>query len=173
MIFDAIYTFVMKVLGIDQSYRSCGIVVLEDGNLIHREKYTTDDSKDIYERAKELACHLVKTAHTFSPDAIALEGLSYGSTGNVTRDLGGLLFLIIVKLREHSFRPFVIAPPTIKKVATGKGNAKKEKLIEALPPNIRASFDELGVKKTTGLSDLSDAYWVAQSAVKILTEGKK
>lgn len=156
----------MKVLGIDQSFRSCGIVVLNDGNMEHCEKFTTDVSTDVYSRAIELTRHLQSIAKSHNPDIVALEGLSFGSVGNVTRDLGGLLFTIIIGMRECGFDPKVIPPPTVKKVATGKGNSKKELLIDALPSNVRAEFDALGVKKTTGLSDLSDAYWVAVSAGK-------
>ena len=152
----------MRVMGIDQSYRSTGIVVLEDGDIIHCEKYTTDIEQDIYFRADQLATHISLLALAYSPDKIAMEGLSFGSRGNVTRDLGGLLFLIITVLRKNAFDPSIIAPPTVKKKATGKGNSKKEAVIECLPDNVRSEFDALGVKKTTGLSDLADAYWIAR-----------
>lgn len=155
---------IMRVLGIDQSYRSCGIVILEDGKMIFCERYVTDPEKDVYDRAHQLATHIQLLALKHLPDKIALEGLSFGSTGNVTRDLGGLLFTIIVYLRRDGRNAMVIAPPTVKKVATGKGNVKKEEVIEALPTEVRNEFDAIGVKKTTGLSDLADAYWVAKAA---------
>lgn len=157
----------MKVLGIDQSYRSCGIVVLDDEEMIFCERYVTDQEKDVYDRAHQLATHIQLLAIKHNPDKIALEGLSFGSTGNVTRDLGGLLFTIIVYLRRDGNDAIVIAPPTVKKVATGKGNVKKEQVIEALPTEIRGEFDAMGVKKTTGLSDLADAYWVARAASQV------
>jgi len=155
----------MKVLGIDQSYRSCGIVILEDGEMIHCEKYVTVQAMDIFSRAEQLTTHLKTIAEQYQPDLVSLEGLSFGSMGNATRDLGGLLFTIILGLRKSGFDPGVIAPPTVKKVATGKGNSKKEMMIECLPDDVRAEFDALGVKKTTGLSDLADAYWVARAAI--------
>lgn len=157
----------MKVLGIDQSYRSCGIVILQDGEMVHCEKYATTVAMDIYDRAAQLATHLKTVANLYKPNIVALEGLSFGSTGNVTRDLGGLIFTCILALRDEGFKPMVFAPPTIKKVATGKGNSKKEMLIECLPSKVRAEFDALGVKKTTGLTDLTDAYWVAVTASKM------
>ncbi len=151
----------MKYLGIDQSYRSTGIVIIENGEMIHCEKYTTDADKDVYDRAEELSLHIEEVALEHKPDQIGLEGLSYGSQGNVTRDLGGLIFTIILHLRHIGWEPRVIAPPTVKKIATGSGRAKKEQLIESLPTEVRAEFDLLGVKKTTGLADLTDAYWIA------------
>jgi len=154
----------MRVLSVDQSYRSAGIVIIENGEMIFCEKYVTEKDKDVYHRAAQLATHLQLVALKWQPDVVALEGLSFGSVGNVTRDLAGLMFIIVVKLREDGYDPIVVPPTKVKKFATGKGNAKKEVLIENLPTGIRAAFDELGVKKTTGLADLADAYWIGKYA---------
>lgn len=158
----------MKVMGIDQSYRSSGIVILEDDEIIHCEKYATVTEDDVYNRAHQLATHISLMYSKYQPDRVAFEGLSFGSTGNVTRDLGGLLFTAILFLRhKHGADPQVIPPPTVKKIATGKGNSKKEAVIDALPSKVRAEFDALGVKKTTGLADLADAYWIAKAVAKM------
>lgn len=157
----------MRYLGIDQSYRSSGIVVLENGEIIHCERFVTDIEQDVYFRAQELASHIQDVAIQYKPKRVALEGLSFGSKGNVTRDLGGLLFTIIIYLRHAGWNPEIIAPPTVKKFATGKGNSKKEALIESLPSHVRSEFDALKVKKTTGLSDLTDAYWIARTVAEM------
>ena len=135
--------------------------MLEDGDMIHCEVYTTNKHHDVYNRALELSNHLINIAEEYKPDKVSIEGLSFGSTGNVTRDLGGLLFTIIIAFRQIGKHVEVIPPPTVKKVATGKGNVKKDAVIAALPKSIRQRFDTLGVKKTTGLSDLADAYYIA------------
>jgi len=152
----------MRILAIDQSYRSCGIVVFEDGDMIHYEKFVTNKDDDIYDRADQLASHIKELTLKYNPDVVALEGLSFGSVGNVTRDLGGLLFLIVVTLRKVGKEVIIIPPNTVKKKATGKGNAKKNLVMEALPDDIREKFLKLGVKKTTGLGDLADAYWIGK-----------
>ena len=85
-------TFTMKVLGIDQSFTSCGIVLLEDGEMKFYEKFVTRKDDDIFDRAQELTVHIQLKAMQFEPDIVALEGLSFGSKGNATRDLGGLMF---------------------------------------------------------------------------------
>ena len=38
-------------------------------------------------------------------------------------------------------------------------------MIESLPENIHKKFLELGVKKTTGLGDLADAYHIGMMAL--------
>ena len=149
----------MKILGIDQSYTSCGIVVIEDGKLIHAEKFVSTKTKDIYSRAWEVACHTSCVALQHNVDAVALEGLAFGGKGNATRDLAGLQFAITIELQIHNgYDCSIIGIGTAKKLACGKGNADKKLLVDSLPPDVRKYFDELGVKKTTGLADLSDAY---------------
>jgi Holliday junction resolvasome RuvABC endonuclease subunit len=84
--------------------------------------------------------------------------------GNATRDLAGLQFVIINKLRfKGTYSVDIIAPNAVKKLATGNGKAKKQELYEALPESTQKAFDELGVKKTTGRYDLTDAYWIAMA----------
>ncbi len=157
----------MKILSIDQSYTSAGIVVIEDGMMTHCEKYSTDKENDIFQRAWELTTHIRSQVAFHKPDLVALEGLAFASNGNATRDLAGLLFTIVNVLTNIDQIEVKIYPATtVKKIATGKGNAKKEVLIEVLPKYVRDKFDELGVKKTTGLGDLSDAYWIGICAEK-------
>lgn len=151
----------MKVLAIDQSYTSCGIVVLKDGKMQYAERFVTDKTLDIFERAWELTEHLRAIALNCKPDVIAIEGLAFAKNGNATRDLAGLQATIVTVLRFIDKYNVVIVPPnTVKKVATGKGNASKEEMVEMLPESIRSEFDALGVKKTTGLYDLCDAYFI-------------
>ena len=156
----------MRIIAIDQSYTLSGIVVMDDISVIHAEKYTTDKAKDKFARAWELTNHIKTLVEEYNPDIIAMEGLAFGMRGDATRDLAGLQFVVVSRLRfEDNYDVEIYAPTTIKKVATGKGNAKKDMLIECLPNNIREIFDELGVKKTTGLRDLTDAYWIGRTAL--------
>ena len=154
----------MKIIGIDQSYTCSGIVVLEDGEMVHSEVYKTPKAMDTYERAERVAGHLLVLAYQFEPDHIGIEGLAFGMRGNATRDLAGLQFVIINKMRfKGNFPVDIIAPNAVKKLATGSGKAKKEEMYEALPQITRKTFDDLGVKKTTGRYDLTDAYWIAKA----------
>lgn len=154
----------MKVLGIDQSFTSCGIVVLEDGQIIHVERYVSNKEADTYSRAWDVAQRILEVVQIFKPERVAIEGLSFGARGDATRNLGGLIYVIICTLRFiGSTQCIDILPPqTIKKFATGSGRADKNQMVAALPKDVRDKFDSLGVKKTTGLTDLTDAYFIAK-----------
>jgi len=155
----------MKILGIDQSYTSTGVVLLEDGALLKGHKFSANKTMNRFGQAYEIAIHLAGIVDEFKPDVIAIEGLAFGMRGNVTRDLGGLQFVIISHLQEVKGREIeIIAPTSAKKFATGSGRAKKEEMIESLPESVHSYFVGLGVKKTTGLGDLADAYWIAKTA---------
>jgi Holliday junction resolvasome RuvABC endonuclease subunit len=155
----------MKILAIDQSYTSCGIVLLQDSEMVLCERFVTDKTTDVFERAWELVTHLREVARNNTPDLIAIEGLAFAKNGNATRDLAGLQFAIVTALRYiDGYEVIIISPNTVKKTATGKGNSSKDEMVDALPDVVRQEFDALGVRKTTGLQDLSDAFWIGKSA---------
>lgn len=152
----------MRVLGIDQSYTSCGVVILEDDKVVQMEILKSPKAMDIFDRAKTIATLVSTFVMSQDMDGVALEGLAFGMRGSATRDLAGLQFTIVQYLRKHHHDPEIITPKTLKKFAVGKGNAKKEDLYEALPDDVKEMIHEKGFKKTTGRYDITDAYWLAK-----------
>lgn len=155
----------MITLGIDQSYKSCAVVVLSDDMLIGFDIFKKSDEYDIFGNAADLAWRIGRKVLDFKPDRVILEGLSFGNLGNMTRDLAGLQFAIVIHLRYHMEyeRPIdIIPPPTLKKFATGNGRADKQDMINRLPVVILEKFTQANYKKTTGLADLADAYHLAK-----------
>jgi Holliday junction resolvasome RuvABC endonuclease subunit len=162
----------MKVLAVDQSYTSCGIIVLEyiedkeDYKIVHLERFVTNVETDMFARAWEVTQRIAELAMTCGVDYTALEGLAFAMAGNATRDLAGLQYVIVTALRYVEKQGVLVIPPnTVKKIATGKGNAKKEEMYEALPQEVKQMFEDAKLKKTTGRYDLTDAYWIARSAI--------
>jgi len=161
----------MKILGIDQSYTSSGVVLIEDGNLKHAYKYSADKEKNRFGQAHEIALYIANLVDEHIPDIIAIEGLAFGMRGNVTRDLGGLQFVIVSHLQEvKNYKVEIVAPTSVKKFATGSGRAKKDEMIDKLPDSVYNLFEGMGVKKSTGLADLADAYWIAKHTENIYNE---
>lgn len=154
-----------RTIGVDQSYTHTGWVVTDvDGSVVAFGVITSDPEEDIYLRAASVAEQINEVIHTHNPGRIHLEGLPFGQIGNATRDLAGLLFVVITQvIADFPAMPYqVIAPTSVKKHATGSGKATKPQMIEALPPEVAWHFIDAGYKKTTGLADLADAYWLSQ-----------
>lgn len=129
---------------------------------------TSKEDGDIYTRARIIANKLKEIAITYQVKGACIEGLAFGGFGNATRDLAGLQFMII-----DAFRPLmieIIAPTAVKKLALGPTKGKKvvkHDLFEALPNDIQESFINFGLKKTKGLYDVVDSYWICKSVLPI------
>lgn len=155
-----------NTLGIDQSYTNCAVCVVDDeGNVVNFERFKSNTALDIFARALEVASFIAEYVTKQTPSVVKIEGLAFGISGNATRDLAGLLFTIVnvMKLKHPAMAIGIAAPTQVKKRATGSGKAKKEDMIAALPEEVRKTFTDAGFKKTTGLSDLADAYWIART----------
>lgn len=155
-----------KILGIDQSYTRSGIVVLNanDKSVLHAECYSSDPEDDIFKRAWDISNKIIAVANEYKPEMIVIEGLAFGARGSATRDLSGLQFVIISNLRFiHNFNVQIISPRTVKKIASGSGNSEKNDIVNSLPSEVLNYFKSLGFKKTKGLTDLADAYYIALS----------
>ena len=160
-------------LGIDQSFRSSGIVILdESAAVIVATTVVAPKDIDIFSRAlfvaEAISNQFIKV---HNPTIIGLEGLAFSNIGNATRDLAGLQFTIVNYLRgNHNCTEdnLIIVPPTsLKKFATTKGNAKKEVMVDFLPENVLELFQKKNYKKTTGLYDVTDAYWIARYLLEV------
>ena len=154
----------MRILGIDQSYTSSGFVVLQDDEIIHTEIFKTPKDEDVFSRAWRISEKVVAMVREYAVESVSIEGLAFGSVNaNATRDLAGLQFLIVTKLRLVEKIPVMITAPTsLKKFATGAGKATKKEMIASLPSSVLEHFKSLGFKVTTGLADITDAYFLAQ-----------
>lgn len=146
------------IFGIDQSYTSTAVVANDGSKFITNIIRTTPDT-DIYARAQSITDAVILLANEYKPSRINIEGLAFASRGNATRDLAGLQMMIVCGLRQAGFNPIIVAPNTLKKFATGKGNSDKDAMHTALPDDIKHQFKD--IKKTKGLSDVVDAYWLS------------
>lgn len=131
-------------------------------NILFYEK-NTDKSLNYNEKEVEKAknilyiCNFIKKIiKKHKPTIVIMEGLSYGSNGQLG-DLGGLNFSIRMVLLEMGVR-FVIVPPTTwKKQQLGIAGAEKDIIVKAwknIDKNI-ANIDEIK------LDDLADSYFLA------------
>lgn len=162
------------ILGIDQSYKSTGYVVLtENGDIKDFGTFGTKiPDGDVFDRAAIVVARIIELVNEHKPALVGCEGLAFSMMGNATRDLAGLQFILVTQIRQTDFgaKLVIVSPNLLKKFATGDGKAKKEAMASALPDSFLAEIDKRKFKKSTGLYDIADAYWIAMYT---LSEFKK
>lgn len=89
-------------------------------------------------------------------DLVVLEGFAWGAKGNAVLDLAMLGGVVRVALTEAGLTYVEVNPSSLKKFATGKGNAKKDEVFAAA---IR-KLDYQGTDHNE-----ADALWLLQMAV--------
>lgn len=116
----------VKIIGIDASLTSTGIAVfngiLTQTAAIQSKKFGTDRLIEIRERAKVIID---------GADLVAIEGYAFARP-NQSHQIGELGGVLRVLFHEMKLKVLEVAPSQVKKFATGKGNADKEKMAVAV-----------------------------------------
>lgn len=119
------------------------------------------ESKELAKTTNIMAIcsHIGYLIETWHPDALVMEGISYGSVGSASLiDLAGLNFCIRQLAIKHGTPVRLASPMTVKKLATGNGGALKEEMVWAWR-NCDKLIKDLDITK---VDDLADAYWLAR-----------
>jgi len=176
----------IKSIGIDYSL-SCPAVCVETENaedfyyLTDKKKYEGTFKPNItgtlhkgyltaQQRYENIADWVVDIIHSYYPKHIAkiqyplvkLEDYSFASKGktfHIAENMGMLKY----KLYKLDIPFELIAPSSVKKYATGKGNSNKESMIEAFKEI--AGFDllsELDCTYNSPASDIADSYFICK-----------
>ena len=125
----------MRILGIDPSMTSTGIVLLKNGELQWAYVLRTSPTKMWHGEYGELErlMWIVDHIPVNGIDYVAMEGVAMMSRNTTALvQLSGLNYLIRKNLIDNSVGFKIIPPTVLKKFATGKGNAKKEEIIEVV-----------------------------------------
>jgi len=164
----------MSIIGIDQSITHTAVVILDKKTLKMKSfkviKTKNREGKDGKEFSytqriisiRDILKNIMKDEENIK--LCAIEGLSLNKNSKTARPLAGL-FYTLTSLFYDSETPYSVIPPASVKKTAHSGNASKEQVFAALPEEISEAFIEAGYKKTTGLFDLSDAYFIAITAI--------
>lgn len=119
----------MNVVGLDLSTKRIGFAAA-DGELLSISGHA--GAEDPYRRLHELTREL---AHTFKlrpprPDLVVVEDYALGAPGRLSLvRLGEIGGIVRTWLFEQDWRIVLVSNGTVKRFATGNGNAKKEPMI--------------------------------------------
>lgn len=155
----------MNVVGLDPSLSGTGVAEHDGTTTTLRPPMGPDEpcarlkwiSKEIIQRA------WIPTDLGWDRALVAIEGFSYASKGRGLLDLAGLGWLIRVELHSHTIPYAEIAPSTLKKYATGSGNASKAEVLVA-------AVQRLGY--TGASTDEADAAFLRAAALDHYTGGE-
>lgn len=156
-------------MSIDQSLSCSGIHIWDVGE--HKALYVikTPANEEVILRIREIVTQLRALIRVYNIRTVVIESLPFGLNSSSVRPLAALYYFIQnlcideqVKFRESNVT-------AVKKFATGSGKAKKGDMIEAFKeqaPEVYALGLEKGYKKTTGLADLADGYFIGKLYLK-------
>lgn len=119
-------------------------------NSIDKEFAKTNDFKQIIDI-------IDKILKKYKPQEVHIEGISYGSTGNVA-DLAGLNYMIRYVLINNNIKFKIIPPTSVKKYAVANGQADKNTMIYTWKKLDRNITDINDIK----IDDLADSYFIAR-----------
>jgi len=162
----------MNICAIDQSLTNTGIIVFNlyteeiiDLRVLKSIKRDKNREYTPEERIFALNEAIYRFIDEYNCEFVFLEGLSLNSNSRTMRDLAGLYYVIKSSLYGKSIPCEHIPPKSVKAFALN-GNAKKEEMFEVIPQRDKEIIIDAGFKKTTGLYDLSDAYFIGKFGIK-------
>lgn len=151
-------------MGIDPSLTATGIIILDDGKVIHQEVLKNRPKLSTIARVQDIYTQITNIVYKFTPQIIVIEGLSFASRGQGTDATFYLGWRIREELTLHLMPWIEVTPTQVKKFATGKGNSGKDIIIKEVYK--RWGYD-------TDDNNLADAYVMAQIGRAYLGDSEK
>jgi Holliday junction resolvasome RuvABC endonuclease subunit len=174
----------MIIVGIDYSLTSPAVCVSRDKTFSNSFFYFLNDRKTVQgkfhnilgdqheeyltdqERYENIASWVLTILADFKKEdvVVLIEDYSFGSKGkvfNLAENCGILKYM----LYKQGYKFFTVPPTVVKKSATGKGNATKEKMYEAFVNETGIDLHNI-ISPTTKLgsptTDIVDAWYIAR-----------
>lgn len=157
-------TGAMISLGLDLSLTGTGVSVLKDGQLLLSETIKTKPSGkkpiDEVKRLQWIVSEIMKYVDTHTPNIVIIEGLAFMARNTTALvQLSGLAYMIRSELVNRGIPFTIVAPSSLKKWITGKGNAQKNEMM-------LATFQRYGVALTD--DNQCDSYGLAHVGLGLL-----
>ena len=134
--------------------------------------YEHDDWNDPIKRFKNisnfvfyvLGKHISPNVGFRSIDNIFIEGYSFGSKGQGLFQIAENCGILKYRLMEMNLKYDTVVPSVVKKGATGKGNADKDKMYEAFCKDTKTNLKKIFDTEKVGnpISDIVDSFYIAK-----------
>lgn len=167
----------MITVGLDLSLAKTGYVIMNDGVVIAsgliKSKPIGDKPIDETRRIVKIATDIVNTIDRYllprEPDMISIENLAFMARNTTSLvQLSALNYLVRIRLDERNIPFTMVAPTTLKKFITQKGNADKNLVMMEVYK--RYGFESLDDNIADGFSLAVLAQAVMGNPIKPLTD---
>jgi crossover junction endodeoxyribonuclease RuvC len=148
----------MIVLGLDLSLVGTGYVLLEDGKI--KEQKLIKSKPSGKEPIKELERLMKIRGQITLPktDLAVIEGLAFMARNSVSLvQLSALNYMVREYLYINKIPFLIVAPSTLKKFVTGRGNAKKDEMLLETYKRFGESFNNDNLCDAFGLAHCGSA----------------
>lgn len=166
-----------SVIGLDLSLTGTGMSDGETTWLIRSTGKKADDLPTRTGRLRKIRAEVITRCE--GAEMVVVEGPTYMTSTGHMHDRSGLWWLVVMALQHRGISVAEVSPPTLKKYATGRGNAKKGEIVEAATrrlPHVQTGGDDnradalwlhaMGLDHLTGLNVVPEAHRVALTAVR-------
>lgn len=145
-------------VGLDPSINATGVVILDDcGNIVEQKTFSINNTDKVFEESLiQYEKEIKFIPNILNLGSVYIEGPAYQSAGQVILQMGAIHFFTRLYLYKHKVNYKVIAPGTLKKFVTGKGNSKKDIML-------LKTFKKWGVEFED--NNICDAYGLARMAL--------
>jgi crossover junction endodeoxyribonuclease RuvC len=147
------------VVGVDVSLAATGVGCQHSACVIASKGTRDDTLAQRQQRLRHLRRQIIARAGVGCPDCdsepqlVVIEGPSYASAASASaHDRSGLWWLLIDAFTVRGWRVVEVPPSSLKKYATGKGNASKDQVLASAVRRFDFSIDN---------NNAADAAWLA------------
>ena len=140
------------------SLTGTGVILLEDGKLVHQElikSKPTDNNKDELKRLLKIRDDIGLIPKV---DIAVIEGLAFAIRNSTSLvQLSGLNYLVRERLYDLNIPFVIVAPTSLKKFLTNKGNSQKDEVMLACYKRYHVTFKDNNLADAYGLARIGEA----------------
>lgn len=137
-------------VGIDLSLTNTGIAIWTEGDdvglhSIKSSGHKGDTLAQRYQRLNGIADEVMSSMPRAGKVSVCIEAPSFNSTGGHSHDRSGLWWTVLNALTAHEYPVTEVSPTQVKVFATGKGNASKGAVVDAVArrwPHVATNGDD-------------------------------
>lgn len=144
-------------MGIDPSLTGTGIIVLEQGKIVENKLIKTKPTGDSNVLGLERLLSIRDQINLDGIDMVLMEGLAFMARNtSALVQLSALNYFLREKINSKGIKWYIIAPTTLKKAITSKGNAKKDEMLLEVYKKYGESFSDDNLCDAFGLAKVGE-----------------